>query len=513
MSLTIEPAAPTAGRDRTGSRRHVWPCRHCAMVEDYRLNREAQLQLAEGVFGQDEDFRVNTFKQWLQTFEWDSQREHHEHHNPDPHAGDGHHAGRLDEDSAGRDDADLWTEQLSAHGRATGLATGPAMRATSGTGEDDVTDRITSAEPGAAQHTSGAVMSTHEQMTPAAAVERLIELGHDRAEARGLVDSYLVDATDNHGVPAGGWMVDGYDLADMRASAYGCVGTNEDESLPAARERAAEAARVWAEEVDRLPRDGSEPYGAGHPDSIAYVERCAQTWAARAAGTTTPADTDTERAVGQHVGELGAGEHDAGADDHHADDGRGDEDGVGGRDAGPEVVGLVCPECEEDVTEQVPTTLVPYEAHGTEGPAYSHLDGEPLCPVVGPRGYQPADPMELHGSAAVQRAPQSVSETLTPEVEGGPVRTDGADEGPDLPENGPRLPAPAAGPLDAIAAEQRVAAAHDAVTRTGTGGAPGSRQTGVASEQDRRAQLATWAHHDTSDDHADGAGRGMEQQR
>ncbi|MHA6620320.1 hypothetical protein [Pseudonocardia sp. DLS-67] len=48
------------------------------MVDDYRLNRAAQLQAAEGVFRQDEDYRATTFKQWLQAFEWDSTRERHE---------------------------------------------------------------------------------------------------------------------------------------------------------------------------------------------------------------------------------------------------------------------------------------------------------------------------------------------------------------------------------------------------------------------------------------------------
>lgn len=53
-----------------GSRPHRWPCRHCDMVDDYRLNREAQIQLAEGVFRQDEDYQLDTFKDWLRTFEW-----------------------------------------------------------------------------------------------------------------------------------------------------------------------------------------------------------------------------------------------------------------------------------------------------------------------------------------------------------------------------------------------------------------------------------------------------------
>jgi hypothetical protein len=46
------------------------------MVADYRLTREAQLQLAEGVFRQDEDYRATTFKQWLRDFEWDAADQH-----------------------------------------------------------------------------------------------------------------------------------------------------------------------------------------------------------------------------------------------------------------------------------------------------------------------------------------------------------------------------------------------------------------------------------------------------
>jgi hypothetical protein len=28
-------------------------------------------------------------------------------------------------------------------------------------------------------------------------------------------------------------------------------------------------------------------------------------------------------------------------------------------------------------------------------PGYSHPDGEPLCPVIGPHGYRPADPVQV----------------------------------------------------------------------------------------------------------------------
>jgi hypothetical protein len=49
----------------------------------------------------------------------------------------------------------------------------------------------------------------------------------------------------------------------------------------------------------------------------------------------------------------------------------------------------ICPECKEEV-EESPPWWAP-----TNGPApsWSHLDGEPLCPVVGANGYEPAQPV------------------------------------------------------------------------------------------------------------------------
>jgi hypothetical protein len=60
-----------------------------------------------------------------------------------------------------------------------------------------------------------------------------------------------------------------------------------------------------------------------------------------------------------------------------------------------EVVGLECPECGEDAVEQAPAALVPYDAHDRAIPRYAHPDGEPLCPVMGARGYEPAQPREV----------------------------------------------------------------------------------------------------------------------
>ncbi|MEX5633852.1 antirestriction protein ArdA [Parafrankia sp. FMc2] len=48
-----------------------------------------------------------------------------------------------------------------------------------------------------------------------------------------------------------------------------------------------------------------------------------------------------------------------------------------------ERVGYACPECEEPIIEEV---------QGLDRATWAHEDGEPLCPVVGPGGYQPAQP-------------------------------------------------------------------------------------------------------------------------
>ncbi len=51
--------------------------------------------------------------------------------------------------------------------------------------------------------------------------------------------------------------------------------------------------------------------------------------------------------------------------------------------------GWVCPECGEPAEENAPGRWTP--ANGP-APTWSHLDGEPLCPVVGQNGYEPAHP-------------------------------------------------------------------------------------------------------------------------
>ncbi len=51
-----------------------------------------------------------------------------------------------------------------------------------------------------------------------------------------------------------------------------------------------------------------------------------------------------------------------------------------------------CPECGENAVHQPPADLVPWQAHGIAVPEWSHGDGTSLCPVIGPSGYQPAQP-------------------------------------------------------------------------------------------------------------------------
>ncbi len=64
---------------------------------------------------------------------------------------------------------------------------------------------------------------------------------------------------------------------------------------------------------------------------------------------------------------------------------------------------LVCPECGEP-----PRAAPPREwplAGWKPRPRYSHHDGTPLCPVVGPDGYTPAEPTGPAGTAATGATP------------------------------------------------------------------------------------------------------------
>ena len=54
---------------------------------------------------------------------------------------------------------------------------------------------------------------------------------------------------------------------------------------------------------------------------------------------------------------------------------------------------MVCPECGEPAVRGIPNDLVPAHYTHISVPEWSHLDGTQLCPVIGPDGYRPADPI------------------------------------------------------------------------------------------------------------------------
>ena len=62
-----------------------------------------------------------------------------------------------------------------------------------------------------------------------------------------------------------------------------------------------------------------------------------------------------------------------------------------------------CPECGDPAVHQPPDDLVPYQAHGTEPPQWSHPDRSALCPVMTPDGYRPAVPGEPETAGRTRR--------------------------------------------------------------------------------------------------------------
>ena len=95
----------------------------------------------------------------------------------------------------------------------------------------------------------------------------------------------------------------------------------------------------------------------------------------------------------------------------------------------PPMTNTTCPECGDPAVHQPPDDLVPYQAHGTEPPQWSHPDRSALCPVMTPDGYRPAVPGEPETAGPDAPIPY----TLTPQAE----RTwtaPGAGLGPAAPE-------------------------------------------------------------------------------
>lgn len=60
------------------ARPHYWPCRHCDMVGDYHLERDAQLRRSETLDRRDEIDRLIVFRDWLRAYEWESNRPDHD---------------------------------------------------------------------------------------------------------------------------------------------------------------------------------------------------------------------------------------------------------------------------------------------------------------------------------------------------------------------------------------------------------------------------------------------------
>jgi hypothetical protein len=86
--------------------------------------------------------------------------------------------------------------------------------------------------------------------------------------------------------------------------------------------------------------------------------------------------------------------------------------GRGQDDAGS--TAMVCPECGEPVRQRPPTALAPT---GTPPTAWSHADGEPLCPVMTDDGYAPARPVPLNATTSDDTAHHDQDD----EADGAPV--------------------------------------------------------------------------------------------
>jgi hypothetical protein len=78
-----------------------------------------------------------------------------------------------------------------------------------------------------------------------------------------------------------------------------------------------------------------------------------------------------------------------------------------------------CPGCGEDAVAEPPADLMPWEAHGQAVPEWSHRDRSSLCPVIGPAGYEPAQPQPADAEAGTE-----VPRLLPPEPGRQPVRED-----------------------------------------------------------------------------------------
>ncbi len=101
-----------------------------------------------------------------------------------------------------------------------------------------------------------------------------------------------------------------------------------------------------------------------------------------------------------------------------------------------------CPECGDDAVRQRPADRMPWAAHGLPQPQWSHRDGTSLCPVIGPAGYQPAQPRPAEPAAS----PRGLRPEPPQSADAG--RGDvGEEDGTPAGRTSPERPAGTAGPL------------------------------------------------------------------
>jgi hypothetical protein len=84
---------------------------------------------------------------------------------------------------------------------------------------------------------------------------------------------------------------------------------------------------------------------------------------------------------------------------------------------------------------------VPWPAHGLQQPQWSHRDGTSLCPVIGPAGYQPAQPRPAEPAAS----PRGLRPESPQSTDAG--RGDIGKDGTAADRTDPGRPAGTAGPL------------------------------------------------------------------
>jgi hypothetical protein len=96
-----------------------------------------------------------------------------------------------------------------------------------------------------------------------------------------------------------------------------------------------------------------------------------------------------------------------------------------------ERVSPVCPECGEPARAAPPREWP--LAGFTPRPRYSHHDGTPLCPVVGPDGYTPAEPAATDNTPAHDTPPHDTpanSADTARDNDGDQCRTEGCPSDP-----------------------------------------------------------------------------------